>query len=197
MPRAAAKPSFEVADANRVLPLVRSIVTDIVANYRRMRELTREQRALKADAASPTTEAAIAAMAAVKTEAEERSARMDDYVRELSELNVDLKDPERGLVDFACERGGRTVLLCWELGEPSVAHWHGVEENFFDRRPMSSLPAATDASARTRTESGGTKRAADRGDAGRGDAGRGDAGRGDAGRREPDRRDGDAGPSSA
>lgn len=182
MPRAAAKPSFEVADANRILPLVRSIVTDIVANYRRMRELTREQRALKADAASPTAQAAIAAMAAVKTEAEERSARMDDYVRELAELNVDLKDPERGLVDFACDRGGRIVLLCWELGEPSVEHWHGVDENFFDRRPMSSLPAATDAPARARTESGGSKRSPDRGD---------------AGRREPDRREGDAGPSSA
>lgn len=111
-------------------------------------------------------------------------------MNELTELNVDLKDTERGSVDFACDRGGRTVLLCWELGEPSVAHWHGVEENFFDRRPMSTLPSGRGESGRGdtgRTESGGSKRAPDRGD----------AGRGDAGRRDTDRRDGDAGPSSA
>ena len=180
MPRAIAKPSFEVADANRVLPLVRSIVTDIVANFHRMRDLTREQRTLKTDTAALSSQPTVAALAALKSEAEERSSRMEDYFRELSELNVDLKDPERGLVDFACERGGRTVLLCWELGEATVAHWHGVEENFFDRRPMSTLPAARTEGART--ESGGTKRAPDR--------------RESAGR-EGEGRDGDAGPSSA
>ena len=121
MPRAIAKPSFEVADANRVLPLVRSIVTDIVANFHRMRELTREQRTLKTDTLALSSQPTVAALAALKSEAEERSSRMEDYFRELSELNVDLKDPERGLVDFACERGGRTVLLCWELGEATVA----------------------------------------------------------------------------
>lgn len=194
MPRAAAKPSFEVADANRVLPLVRSIVTDIVANYRRMRELAREQRALKADGSSHASEATVLALTALKSEAEERSARMDDYVREMAELNVDLKDPERGLVDFACERAGRTVLLCWELGEPSVQHWHSVEENFFDRRPLSTLPAqaAVEAGLRSRTESGGTKRAPERRDSDRRDG----PGR-ETDRRESDRRDGDAGPSSA
>lgn len=63
MPRAAAKPSFEVADANRVLPLVRSIVTDIVANTRRMRELTLERHALTvaADKARTTIDAVVLA----------------------------------------------------------------------------------------------------------------------------------------
>lgn len=168
MTRAPAKPSFEVEGANRVLPLVRSIVTDIVANYVRLRELAKETRAAKAaPPADATPEAADArgrAIDALRAEAEERSARMEDYVHELSELGVDLKDPERGLVDFACERGGRTVLLCWELGEPSVAHWHGTDENYFDRRPLSSLPAMPD--ARSRTESGGSKRSSERGDAG-------------------------------
>lgn len=157
MPRATAKPSFDIEGANRVLPLVRSIVTDIVANFRRMRDLTREQRALKADAATAASPTTIAALAAMKAEAEERSSRMEDYLRELSDLSVDLKDPDRGLVDFACERGGRTILLCWELGEPAVAHWHGADENFFDRRPLSSLPSAgtSDPTLRSRTESGG------------------------------------------
>ena len=175
MPRAAAKPSFEVADANRVLPLVRSIVTDIVANNRRMRELTRERRALGVGADATAERPFADSLAAIKVEVDELSVRQDECLRELTELNVDLKDTERGDVDFACERGGRTVLLCWELGEPSVMYWHGVEENFFDRRPIATLPTSRADGART--ESGGTKRAPDR--------------------READRRDGDAGPTSA
>ncbi len=185
MPRAAAKPSFEIADANRVLPLVRSIVADIVANNRRMRELTLARHALTVAAEKTGTVIDAPSLARIKVECEELTVRQNECLHELTDLNVDLKDTERGSVDFACDRGGRTVLLCWELGEPSVAHWHGVEENFFDRRPLSTLPSGrTDAG---RTESGGTKRAPDRRD----------SDRRDTDRRETDRRDGDAGPASA
>jgi hypothetical protein len=157
MPRAAAKPSFEIADVNRVLPLVRSIVTDIVASAKRFREIEAERRALRSGPATPNSPATVAAIAALKAELEERSAQTQEYVRELTELGGDIKDYERGLVDFECERGGRTVLLCWELGETEVTHWHGADENFFDRRPISTLPPAD--ATRSRTESGGSKRA--------------------------------------
>ncbi len=157
MPRAAAKPSFEVADVNRVLPLVRSIVTDIVASAKRFREIEAERRALRSGPATPNTPVTVAAIAALKAELEERSAQTQEFVRELTELGGDIKDYERGLVDFECERSGRTVHLCWQLGEPEVTHWHGADENYFDRRPISTLPPAE--APRSRTESGGTKRA--------------------------------------
>lgn len=156
MPRAAAKPSFEVADVNRVLPLVRSIVTDIVASAKRFREIEAERRALRSGPSAPNSPETVAAIAALKAELEERSTQTQEYVRELTELGGDIKDYERGLVDFACERNGRTVLLCWELGEAEVGHWHGADENFFDRRPLSTLPPAD--APRSRTESGGSKR---------------------------------------
>ena len=31
---------------------------------------------------------------------------------------------------------GETVLLCWQLGECKVAHWHGAEEGFAGGKPL-------------------------------------------------------------
>jgi hypothetical protein len=56
---------------------------------------------------------------------------------ELEELGVQLKDFERGLVDFPSLREGRVVLLCWQIGEgDEVEWWHDVEDGFAGRTPI-------------------------------------------------------------
>ena len=57
-------------------------------------------------------------------------------VDELQALGVLVKDLDRGLVDFPALRGGEEVLLCWQVGEDAVAHWHGVDEGFAGRKPL-------------------------------------------------------------
>jgi hypothetical protein len=59
-------------------------------------------------------------------------------VDELAGRGVQVKDLDRGLVDFPARHpeSGDTVLLCWELGEPEVAHWHDLEEGFAGRKPL-------------------------------------------------------------
>lgn len=52
----------------------------------------------------------------------------------LGERGILLKDAERGLVDFPSVRDGRPILLCWQMGEPSVDHWHEVSSGFAGRR---------------------------------------------------------------
>jgi hypothetical protein len=47
-----------------------------------------------------------------------------------------LKDIDLGLIDFPAMRDDEPVYLCWKLGEPSVAHWHGVDEGFTTRRAL-------------------------------------------------------------
>jgi hypothetical protein len=47
-----------------------------------------------------------------------------------------LKDLERGLVDFYSIAGDRLIFLCWQLGEPEVAHWHTLEDGFSGRQPL-------------------------------------------------------------
>ena len=149
MTNSATKPLFTPADANKVLPLVRSIVTDVVTEFARMRDAGRERRALEVETqshpagmASPAGGVATAESATktlierLKAEVNERSVRIDGYLKELADLGVEVKDLERGLVDFPAERGGRPIYLCWELGETLVTHWRGVDEPYDKRRPV-------------------------------------------------------------
>ena len=125
---------FTTAEANKVLPLVRSIVTDVVTEFARMRDAGRERRALEVESAgNPNAKGLIENL---KSEVNERSVRIDGYLKELSDLGVEVKDLERGLIDFPSERGGRQIFLCWELGETAVAQWHGVDETYKERRPV-------------------------------------------------------------
>ena len=56
---------------------------------------------------------------------------------ELERLGVQLKDFDRGLVDFPSLRDGRIVLLCWQLGEgDQLEWWHEPEAGFAGRTPL-------------------------------------------------------------
>jgi hypothetical protein len=47
-----------------------------------------------------------------------------------------LRDPETGLVDFPGEVDGRSVFLCWRLGEDEVAWYHEQHAGFASRKPL-------------------------------------------------------------
>jgi hypothetical protein len=57
-------------------------------------------------------------------------------VESLNDQGVILRDPESGLIDFPSRREDRQVFLCWQVGEASVAFWHGPEGGFSGRRPI-------------------------------------------------------------
>lgn len=143
MTRTATKPTFTVAEANKALPLVRSIATDIVAEFARLKEIGRARRALEVEGAGHGS--VRPRMDAMKAEIDEGAARVDAYIKELADLGVELKDPERGLVDFPSERGGRAVWLCWKVGEDAVGFWHAMDETYSDRRPLEAAAKRADA----------------------------------------------------
>ena len=59
-------------------------------------------------------------------------------IEEIQAAGVLIKDIEVGLIDFPAIFGGREVLLCWKLGESKIEHWHGVDEGFTGRKPITS-----------------------------------------------------------
>jgi hypothetical protein len=54
----------------------------------------------------------------------------------LAEIDVVLRDPESGLLDFLGEVEGRRVWLCWRLGEEHVGHFHELDSGFAARKPL-------------------------------------------------------------
>ena len=56
---------------------------------------------------------------------------------EIHESGVQLKDYDRGLIDFPSMRGDRIVLLCWQLGEgDEIEWWHETDAGFAGRQPI-------------------------------------------------------------
>ncbi len=53
----------------------------------------------------------------------------------LADAGILLRDPETGLVDFPAERDGERVFLCWQLGEETVAFFHGEHAGYTSRKP--------------------------------------------------------------
>ena len=66
------------------------------------------------------------------------AAALAATVDEIAGRGLQVKDLDRGLVDFPARHpgSGDTVLLCWELGEPDVAFWHSPEDGFAGRKPL-------------------------------------------------------------
>ena len=63
--------------------------------------------------------------------------QLGEWVAGLELMGVQIKDYERGLVDFPSMRDGRVVLLCWQLGEgESIEWWHEAEAGFAGRQPL-------------------------------------------------------------
>jgi hypothetical protein len=57
-------------------------------------------------------------------------------VEEIHSYGCMCKGVEQGLLDFPCMLGSEVVFLCWQYGEPSVSHWHRIEDGYAGRRPL-------------------------------------------------------------
>ena len=66
--------------------------------------------------------------------------QMQADVAWLDDRGIVLRDIATGLLDFPALAGGRQVWLCWRLGEDRVEFWHGTEEGFAGRKPLTQLP---------------------------------------------------------
>ena len=122
---------FTIQEANALLPNVKDILAKIQRAHRAVTRFREEAR--KAAEAAEQGGGGIpngVAYAGVLTE-------LTSQMNELEGLGVQLKDFERGLVDFPSLRDGRVVLLCWQLGEgDELEWWHDVDAGFAGRTPL-------------------------------------------------------------
>ena len=122
---------FTVDEANALIPSVRKILGKIQRSRRRMGAYRQEAK-LAAEGAEQggggMKNGVLYANLLTNFTAE---------MVELEGLGVQLKDFERGLVDFPSLRDGRVVLLCWQLGEgDQLEWWHDMEAGFSGRTPL-------------------------------------------------------------
>ena len=62
--------------------------------------------------------------------------QMRSCLIELREMEVVLRDLDRGLADFPSLRDGREIYLCWEESEDEIGFWHDADAGFAGRQPL-------------------------------------------------------------
>jgi hypothetical protein len=53
-----------------------------------------------------------------------------------AQRQIQIKDIDRGLIDFPAIIAGKEVFLCWEQGEQDIDYWHDLDSGFAGREPI-------------------------------------------------------------
>jgi hypothetical protein len=127
---------FTVSEANELLPEVRSLAESMVEHRRGMRLAAERRARLTARIAGNGGDLDPQEPSELDEEFERESQAVARAAADLQRLGVQVKDLDRGLVDFPALHKGEEVLLCWQVGEDEIGHWHGVDEGFAGRKPL-------------------------------------------------------------
>jgi hypothetical protein len=129
--------SFTLDEAQSLLPVLESLLRTAIDGKRLIDAVDAELQDLAHRVfLSGGLLVNIIQVARRKAEREKTIQRVKDALAEIDATGVQVKDLDIGLLDFPCQVEGRTVLLCWKLGEKGITHWHDTSEGFAGRKPI-------------------------------------------------------------
>ena len=129
--------TFTLDEAQALLPVLESLLKTAIEGKNAADRIEQEFKAVSSRVfLNGGTLLDVAQLAARKRERERLVQKIKDALAEIEASGVLVKDLQMGLLDFPCEVGGRIILLCWKLGEKTIAHWHGTNEGYRFRKPI-------------------------------------------------------------
>jgi hypothetical protein len=63
-------------------------------------------------------------------------ADLEEVLQEFHRREIQLKDLDRGLIDFPAVFGGKEVFLCWEQDEEDIEFWHDLDAGYAGRERL-------------------------------------------------------------
>ncbi len=131
--------TFTLNEAQTLLPVVEALLRKGQVAGARSEELEAEMQELSQRIfLVGGTQVNVVAAARRKAEYDKAEQEAKDTLAEIEAIGVQIKDFEQGLLDFPCLLEGKTVLLCWKLGEKEIGFWHSPEDGFAGRKPLDS-----------------------------------------------------------
>lgn len=131
--------TFTVAEAERVLPRIISLIEQLQGLQRSILETNQKIDELTGKLSQGNGYP----RRAIKDQLEELTRHqlqlIDAFQSALDQLEASgclLKDLNVGLIDFYGMRDGTMVFLCWKLGEDRIRFWHTLEDGYAGRRPL-------------------------------------------------------------
>jgi len=129
---------FTLEQANRMLPLIRSIVAQRAQLQRRVEGQTWQLAGLRDLVEQSRSASHAEEVDEIRSSLEGDESRLDACTSELQRLGVRLCESGHGRIDFPSHRGRQGIVLCWGPEEERVGHWHGIDESGDQRRPIDS-----------------------------------------------------------
>ena len=122
---------ISIEEANRMLPLLRKIVKDVMDKWeliiRRRTELECLEKGIARGERGSNTEGKINEL---KGELNFLIEKINQYIKEVECLGCFVEEFKRGIINFPSLYHGRKIFLCWSPDEEVVAHL------FFDPPPV-------------------------------------------------------------
>jgi hypothetical protein len=119
---------YTLEEARALLPSVRQWLEELGRYQERLKALDKRVAALVAagdDAGGPSVNQLARTLADCKAVLQRFRVRQ-----------IQIKDLNRGLIDFPSMREGREIFLCWEKDEDDIEFWHDLESGFAGRERL-------------------------------------------------------------
>jgi len=123
---------FTPAKANGILPEIKVKFANILTQRNNIMDLQTELNSIIDQEVSHET------FFIKKNHINKAIAELYKEIEELEGLGILIKSFEEGLLDFPSKRFNEEVWLCWKIGEDKIRFWHGKNEGFIGRKPLSS-----------------------------------------------------------
>ena len=125
------EPAFSYSEASRVLPLIISIMHDVIESHTEL-----EGFLDILEAKGELSSACVVADAAVNGAVD----KLQKYIEEVEKYGGLVRDSKIGLVDFRGHIDGEPVWFCWSLDEPTILYYHKYNSQCERRKLIIDAP---------------------------------------------------------
>ncbi len=130
---------FSLDEANAMLPLVRSIVSDIREVFRTVIGRRTDLHRLLRKGARTAGQLYDDEVAESRADLQEEYDQIWRFREELESLGVFLRQPEDGWIEFPASLVGREAYFSWRLGEAQIEFWREADAPWSSRKALLSI----------------------------------------------------------
>jgi hypothetical protein len=119
---------YTIEEAKALLPQIRQWLGQVEAFEKQLSQLDVRLRGLASsgnDVGGDTVNTAL-----------KLRADLQKVVQEFESREIQIKDLERGLIDFPALRDGKEIFLCWEKDEDDIEFWHDTDSGYPGRERL-------------------------------------------------------------
>ncbi len=125
--------NFSLKEANSILPQIKLIVDEIKDKRKRLYEYI-EKYEEEMESNQNKHEIMM-----IKTEIDALNKEISELIDIIESFGAVVKGIDPVLVDFPSYHNDQLIWLCWKEGEDKIEYWHGFNEGFAGRKPVSEL----------------------------------------------------------